>query len=358
MPEMFKNMPLSLQENQDLIMKSQLSTNNSAVQLPSWCKPLVLCSLVSLVTSSMALSAYSAPRKSNVQPSLSADLSSLPKDGETVFGDHKVLATLDLDNKGVLRFVKVGSAVGILEEAPKGSKSIKSVPGIEAKMPPIDVFYAFSKPGTKVPQDLLAGSPRISRSKPQGWARKLIAQSTSMTRISTGFCNDADFQAWFNTFGYNDRGTPVFRLNQVPRTSSFFELKNYTPGNGLIYKFYNYTVSGNEGSISNDVDRYVTRVAVCAIDNLEASNPQGKAHPSISYQGFNNSHMGPVARVMYRLPGQSVWKTAILKDFAASEVGSRIFWHFNSGLNWDWRTDIYWAGADDSFDIGHAVEDL
>jgi hypothetical protein len=61
---------------------------------------------------------------------------------------------------------------------------------------------------------------------------------------------------------------------------------------------------------------------------------------------------------MFRQPGQSTWTTAIAKDFAANEVGARIFWHFYTGLNWDWRTDVYWAGADDSFDIGHAVEDL
>ena len=46
------------------------------------------------------------------------------------------------------------------------------------------------------------------------------------------------------------------------------------------------------------------------------------------------------------------------RDFAASEVGKSYGWHFYTGLNWDWRTEIEAAGGDDQFDIGHAVEDL
>lgn len=310
-----------------------------------------------------AVIAASAVSALSVNPSLAQgkNLKLMPNDGETVFGDNKVLSTLELGNGSKLHFVQVGpAAIGIAEDMPKGAKSIVSIPGLKADGPAVDVFYALSKPGTKLPQGLLVGSQKLSRNQSQGWARKFVAKpQLSSQTLQTGFCKNSDFQAWFNLFpDYNDRNTPVFRLDKVPRTSGFFEADVERPSDGKVYNFYSYTVGGKDGSISIDADRYVTRVAVCNIDSFEASNPFQQAHPPISYLGYNNPHMGPVVSVMFRQPGQSAWQTAIAKDFAAGEVGGRVWWHFNSGLNWDWQTDVFWAGADDSFDIGHAVEDL
>ncbi len=68
--------------------------------------------------------------------------------------------------------------------------------------------------------------------------------------------------------------------------------------------------------------------------------------------------MGPVVTMMYRLPDETTWSTAATKDFAANEVGLTLSWHFYTGSDWDWQTTIDWAGGDDSFDIGHALEDM
>lgn len=280
-------------------------------------------------------------------------------DGEISFAANTVIATIAFDNQSVLRFVKfVSGDIALLEEAPEGALSIRSIPELSAEASLADVFYAFAEPETVMPPEVLAVAPLTATAKTQGWARSWMAAPVTAAQLTTGNCNDTNFRNAVNQFGYNDRETPDFRLNQTPRTSSYFAPDHYTPGNGLAYNFYEYVVGGSLGSIWYDVDRYASRVAVCDIDVVESSNPNGLAHPSIAYQGYSNPHMGPVVRMMYRRPGESVWSTATVRDFAANQVGTSLSWHFYTGADWDWRTDIYWAGADDSFDIGHAVEDL
>ncbi|MBX2862687.1 MAG: hypothetical protein KTR27_03960 [Leptolyngbyaceae cyanobacterium MAG.088] len=298
----------------------------------------------------------------DVMPSIMADL---PADGELSFGEQSVIAVLKLDNQSILRFVKLADdQIAVLEDAPRGAKSIDTV-GLSPNSNIAEVFYAFSEPGTEIPAAILNNN-EIPRQKSQGWARSLVNpslpelldQPLQVAQATSGNCNDNNFRNWFNNFSYNDRGTPDFRLNQVPAESNFFERYRETPGNGQSYRFYRYTVGGNDGSIWYNVDRYASRVAVCAIDSTESQNPYGMAHPPISYQGYENDHMGPVVRMMYRRPNESTWNVATVKDFAAGDVGSTLSWHFYTGANWDWRTDIYWAGGQDSFDIGHALADL
>jgi hypothetical protein len=49
--------------------------------------------------------------------------------------------------------------------------------------------------------------------------------------------------------------------------------------------------------------------------------------------------------------------------FAAMAMASprsapKMYWHFYTGTNWDWETLIDVAQDGDTFDIGHAVENL
>jgi hypothetical protein len=295
----------------------------------------------------------------DVSTTFTQSWSTLPTDGQIVFGDNEVVATITLDNGSVLRFVKLQPGdIAVLEEAPEGATSIRAVTELQDDTPLADVFYAFSEPGTAVPQALLNDSQLTTAGKPQGWARASVATSAVASQLTTGICNDTTFRGWFDQFSYDDRGTPDYRLNQAPGTSSYFERYRFTPGNGSGYTFYRYTVGGNDGSVWADVDRYASLVAVCNIGAFEPENPGNWAHPSISYQGYVNPHMGPTVSFLYRRPGETTWRQAAYKDFAPNEVGKFFDWHFYTGTNWDWRTDIDWAGADDNFDIGHAVEDL
>lgn len=97
------------------------------------------------------------------------------------------------------------------------------------------------------------------------------------------------------------------------------------------YHFYEYKVGGNPGSLFQNVDSYLTYVAVCAIDKTENQNPGGKAHPALvikcPYDNpntphedvcFENYHMGPKVRVTYRAPGETEWREVLVKDFDAS----------------------------------------
>jgi hypothetical protein len=286
------------------------------------------------------------------------------RDGELRFGGTGQVAELTLDNRSVLHFVEiVPGKLALLEEHPAGAASIASIPGLPPDASLADVFFAFSEPGAEIPAQILAASPLSSDLPAQGWARAALRDADRQVQaalLTTGACDDAAFSAATSSYGYDDRGTPDLRLNKVPRSSDYFESYIIAPwdGTGNEYEFHRYIVGGNIGSNWYDIDRYISRVAVCAIDTYAAGNPYGLAHPPVDSQGYENNHMGPLVRFLYREPGETSWHTALAKDFAASEVGQVIGWHFYTGYNWDWSTEIDWAGADDAFDIGHAVEDL
>ncbi len=276
------------------------------------------------------------------------------EDGELRLADGAEVARLELENGSSLYFLEVEpGAVGVLELQAPGAAGISSMVELEKHASPTDVFYAFSSPGTPVPERLLAIAKPSADFGVQGWANDLLG----LAPVGRATCNNTDVQNWVNSFGYNDRGTPSFRLDQVPRTSSFFVdyVENWEPG----YYFYEYSVGGNTGSVWSNIDRYYSYVAVCAIDTTDTRNPGHKAHPSITTPDYHNGHMGPQVRFSYRRQNTGgQYQTAAFKDFAASEVGMVFDWHFYTGTDWDWKTEIHWAGGDDSFDIAHAVEDL
>lgn len=291
-----------------------------------------------------------------------SDRGAMPNDGELLVSEPDLVAVVCLPSGLVLHFLELApGVVAVLEEAPDGARGLDSIPELRDASSAAEVYHAVTR-DVKTPQALevecedASGGP----ARPRGWARAILEgdDGGGDDDVLTGNCTDSTFRDYINSFGYNDRGTPTFRLNKVPDSTTLFQKYDYIPGNGEAYTFYRYFVGGDAGSRWFDIDRYISRVAVCAIDTYESDNPYGLAHPPISYQGYYNNHMGPVVRMMYRLPGESVWRLAAAKDFAASEVGKQLTWHFYTGLNWDWRTDIYWAGGDDQFDIGHAVEDL
>lgn len=290
------------------------------------------------------------------------------RDGELRIAEGAEVAHLHLSNGSSLYFVEVAPGMaGVLEMQAPGVASISSVTELGRDATPTDVFFAFSEEGTEIPKRLIEAAPPATFG-PQGWARGLV----NLSPVGRAPCNDTDVQNYVNSFGYNDRGTPKFRLNQKPKSSSNFVdyVENWEPG----YYFYEYSVGGNTGSIWSDVDRYLTYVAVCDIDKTDNRNPGDKAHPAIvvycDYDDpetpdkdkcYTNSHMGPQVKFSYRRQntGGSYTTTPFMfKDFAASEVGTAVAWHFYTGTDWDWRTEIHWAGGDDLFDIAHAVKDL
>lgn len=283
------------------------------------------------------------------------------RDGELRIAEGAEVAHLHLSNGSSLYFVEVAPGMtGVLEMQAPGVASISSVTELGRDATPTDVFFAFSEEGTEIPERLLEAAPPATLG-PQGWARGLV----NLSPVGRAPCNDTDVRNYVNSFGYNDRGTPKFRLNQKPENSSYFVdyVENWEPG----YYFYEYSVGGNTGSIWSDVDCYLSYVAVCAIDSTDNRNPQNKAHPAIDIKCdydpakscYKNSHMGPQVEISYRTPGETEWHVVQFKDFKASEVGTAVAWHFYAGgTDLDWRTKIHWAGGDDSFDIAHALEDL
>lgn len=289
----------------------------------------------------------------------------MPGDGEVFVEASDDVAQLTLENGSQLYFVEFEPGnVGVLEDMPEGVTSIGTLSHLLREATIAEVFFAFSEEGSEIPQRLLDASGDrwpIPSGTVQGWGRTMLGQQgpdNKYDEYGSSNCTDSVFKSIVNSKGYNDRGTPDFRMNKVPDSTAFFKGSKYKPGNGKSYWFWDYFVGGTEGSTWYDVDRYYSRVAVCKIDYYEPQNPYGLAHPPISYQGYVNNHMGPAVWFLYRRPGQTTWSSAASKDFSSSQAGTATAWHFYTGKNWDWQTRIYWAGGDDKFDIGHAVEDL
>lgn len=302
-------------------------------------------------------------------------------DGELRFAPSASVSSLRLDSGAVFHFVEVEpGSVGVLEELPGGARGMSSVRALR-RLSVAGLYHALSDRHSLVPPNIeAAGKTSAARAasrsghgaeaaeaKPQGWGRDLLSSSagteaasaSGVRPLAQGICDDDQFVQTVESYGYNDRDTPRFRLNRKPNSLSNFQ-QYAEPIEGANLTFYRYTVGGNRGSLWTDVDRFVSIVALCAVDNVESKNPGNKAHPAYSDGlpgGFSTSHWGPSVRFSYRKPGGS-WHSAGFKDFAASEVGKSYGWHFYTGLNWDWRTEIEAAGGDDQFDIGHAVEDL
>jgi hypothetical protein len=299
-------------------------------------------------------------------------------DGELRFAESASVASLSLESGAVFHFVEFEpGSIGVLEELPRGARGIASIRALRKLSVP-ELYHALSEHGSAVPSNIDAAArqapPRArsraergagsAEARPQGWARALLSQAAQVPAhqaLAPSICDDDYFVDTVESYGYNDRDTPRFRLNRKPNSLSNF-LKYAEPIEGANLTFYRYSVGGHLGSLWSNVDRYVSIVAVCAIDNFESSNPGNKAHPAYSDGlpgGFSTSHWGPSVRFSYRKPGGS-WHTPALafKDFAASEVGKSFGWHFYTGNDYDWRTEIEAAGGDDQFDIGHAVEDL
>lgn len=279
-------------------------------------------------------------------------------DGELRFPAGSEVARLELEGGQALHFIELEpGAVGVLEIIPAGRPSIAQVPQVGARLSTVDLFRAFAAPGQPLPERLRGtDEPRLELGD-QGWARPLLAQVT-VPRANN--CPNSTVTSWVGGFGYNDRSTPVYRLDAVPSVHSAFVpyVENWTPG----FYFWEYDLGHAQGpgSIFSDVDRYATYVVVCTIDTTDNRNPGDKAHPSITTDVYHNPHMGPYVRFSYRTSGVDTgsYTYAAQHDFTAAEAGQGLAWYFNSGTNWDWRTEIHWAGGDDSFDIGHAVEDL
>lgn len=263
-----------------------------------------------------------------------------------VAGD--IIAKVALDNGAQFMFIGVAGGIGVLEGLPPGVAGFESFPALK-NASVADMYMAISEPGSPIPEAIKSSSVDNGLGA-QGWMRAAIAAGNYAVPRSN--CTDSTFSQAVQSFGYNDRGTPSLRLNQSVGSSGFFI--QHTECFGTSWpagcpQFYRYEVGGNNGSVWSDVDQYYTRVAVCGLGS----------HPTItSNYGLVWTHPGPTISVWWRNANNGNWNIAFNVDVAANQVGG--FWHWHSGtaINHDWRTRIELAKPNDSFDIGHAVEDL
>jgi hypothetical protein len=289
----------------------------------------------------------STPAVDATRPEVGADA---PRDGE-IRVNGTVVADLELPRGPRLVFIDVAApeaapAIGVYEFVPTGHLGTNHFDELAAATP-LELFRAASTADVAVPPRLLAteGAPEdraVDADAPaRGWLISAVAEGLA----PRGICTNDEFTAVVESFGYNDLGTPVLRLDKEPGVSGYFEtnIYNFFP-QMAVREAYRYTVGGSAGSGWLNIDAYYTRVAVCALGS----------HPSACGSGGCVAHPGPTVNIAYRNDDDEPfgYQTVVNHDYASTGVSS---WHWQSGSNWDWRTRIDIAAEGDNFDIGHAV---
>ena len=264
----------------------------------------------------------------------------------------QAVTTVKLPEGSSFTFITIEQGIGILAEVAPGAPELASFP-LLTEAPLQDIFWALSEPGTEVPEQIVALSEPSIDLGPQGWAREAAARGDYVRPRS--HCSNSTFMNVVNSKGYNDSGTPVFRLNQLVGSSAFFVPHVECFGTNWVGgcpTFYQYEVNGKDGSYFYNVDAYYTRVAICGLGQ----------HPTItSNYGTVWNHPGPSIEFWHRREHNAGgWQLSFNKDIPANQVGWVYAWHWlgNSSThnNFDWRTQIQLAKPGDYFDIGHAIE--
>jgi hypothetical protein len=278
-----------------------------------------------------------------------------PRDGEILVG-ATVLADLPVKAGPHLVFIDLAAPgeqpqVGVYEFVPTGHRGTADFPEL-AGASPLALFLAATGDDIDVPERLreaeiaVKGALRTSPTA-RGWLRDASVGSRP-TALAAEICNDSEFMAAVTAPGYNDSGTPVFRLNQAVGASGYFAEQYYQfPVEGTGTFGQAYYVGGAPGSRWYNIDRYYTRVAVCALGS----------HPTLYGSHATVVHPGPTVSVRYRDSDDNPFGWGIVLNHDYSGTGYS-YWHFYTGTNWDWETLIDLAQDGDTFDIGHAVETL
>ncbi|MGR9053695.1 MAG: hypothetical protein ACU84J_13705 [Gammaproteobacteria bacterium] len=276
----------------------------------------------------------------------------LSSDGEVEF-DGTIIADMRLATGTRVVFVDLVDGVGAYEQVPPGAPSLAEFPALRGA-PMVDLFLAMSEPNTPVPEAIKKYSKPSRHIGRQGWIHDAVR--LGQFDLPRANCTNSTFSDAVVSKGYDDRGTPVLRLDQRVGFTGNFVAHTECFGTGWVGgcpTFYRYEpVSGTNGSIFPNVDKYYTRVAVCGLGN----------HPTItSNYGTTWVHPGPVLDIDYRDSNNNGYYSAVHEDFTESDVGGVRAWHYTGGTNhwnYDWRTRITLSKVNDYFDIGHAVEDL
>lgn len=302
---------------------------------------------------SQGAAAVQNPIEGGEDPSISR----IHADGEESIGGEHV-ATLPTVGGSKLIFIGERAAavtgagadesVIIVSATAPGTVDISSLPELVSASP-LEVFNAASAPGTAIPPTIARLYGREPRLGPQGWGLEVAAKGgqEGAAMIQTGHCNNTNFTNKVNSFEYNDRGSPLFRLDQTPGVDSDNVWKFYDECFGTSWaggecpSYYKYNANWP------DVDGFYWRVAVCDLD----------VHPTLSGNWGSWTHPGPTIQFWSRAPGSASFDLTYGVDVKASEVGYA--WHIKTaGINYDRTLVIKEAEAADGFDIATSVEDL
>jgi hypothetical protein len=200
-----------------------------------------------------------------------------------------------------------------------------------ARANPQEIFNAITQPGTAIPPEFgdRFGAPKLGQ---QGW----LLGEIQPTAHTTNWCNT---NAFTDIVEYWDLEHTLLRLNERPTDHPERWVLQSLPDDFFVTDpswLYRATVY--------NVDEFYTRVAVCEQDgDLLLCTSTFSCAPyepwiQFRYRDHNNN------------PGE--WGIAFYENVPTNGVGYSAWWHFYTGMNWDWRVQIHGAEGDEKFNIG------
>jgi hypothetical protein len=207
-----------------------------------------------------------------------AAVSAAPRTGDFIERPDRVAVSdfrqglqVRLDNGGTLRFIEVtdprGMTLGFLinESSPPRAPRISQDAGLR-KIKPVDLIWAVTEPGKRMPELLTShfGDPDVSL--PQGWARPRLGLTGEMKGGADGHCNEQeDFSSFagdIHDFGY---GLVFLSEDDGPQSKPqhWFDEPNeddphYSRLTGAAY----------------DVRAFYAQVKFCSVDDYSVADPQ------------------------------------------------------------------------------------
>lgn len=226
-----------------------------------------------------------------------------------------------LDNDAIVSFYEFSdangaSSIGIMETLPPHVASVLEHEQLK-NATPFEIFQAIAEAGTAIPEQFKHKATEASTQHAQGWFRHTHSKISAPAA-----CSGATFQNQINGFGYPKK---LIRLDERPQDHpGRWPSSRYVTGGVIFYNAHNYKAQ------VNSVDRFYTKVIACSLAN----------HPDSSARKFV---------ITGRSPGGTVHEVV---NKSVQTVGTSAAWHFYTGTDWKWTTEVKRAMPSDRYNIG------
>lgn len=258
---------------------------------------------------------------------------------------------IKLENGSELFFMEVEGADAMLVVEGQDCEDCSALEYIQSikgeNVTDLEIFWAFSTPGTVMPEPLMKKQANVQISAAQGWAIKGLNESKPLaaTKSSSVACNNSTFQSgtWYG-------GSPNYvRLDRKQSTHPNAFLSDcYNPAaNGQCWGAPRYKYRAQY----NGIKKWKGRICCKNVENAFNSH---WVYYSINNGPTQSIYRGPY--ISFKRYYNGTWYTLTSNgSFAGYSIPAnstkRYTWHWISSVNQNFRIEARYAKKYDEFDF-------